>query len=73
MEDYRSRVPWAREPSLKEKAREVGVDFDRLIRLLGEGRSDAEMAADFGVPPPVVAHLRQHFERYGLASIVGQD
>ncbi|MBC7336244.1 MAG: helix-turn-helix domain-containing protein, partial [Clostridia bacterium] len=38
MEDYRSRVPWAREPSLKEKAREVGVDFDRLIRLLGEGR-----------------------------------
>jgi len=72
-EEFRSRVPWSSEPSLKEKAREVGVDFDRLVQLLAAQRSDEEMAAELGVPAALVTHLRRHFERYGVHSIVGQD
>lgn len=73
MEQYRSRVPWSVKPSLKEKARESGVEFDRLIELLGKQQSDTEMASELGVSEELVRHLRDHFERYGVSSVMGQD
>lgn len=72
-EDFRSRAPWSRQPSLKEKAEEVGVDFDRFIAGLAANRSDVEMAREFGVPEKTIWHLRNHFERLGVHSIEGQD
>ena len=73
MQDYQSRVPWSRELSLKEKAAEVGVDFDRLMRLMAQNRNDTEMAEELGVPEALVRHLRRHFEAYGVHSVMGQD
>lgn len=72
-ENYPSRVPWDRGSSLKEKAAQAGVDFDRLINHLALGARDAEIAADMGVPEEAVRHLRRHFDRYGLHSVEGQD
>lgn len=68
-----SRAPWSTQPSLKEMAAEVGVDFDRLIAGLAANRTDTELAAEFGVDCRVIYHLRDHFERYGVQSIMGQD
>ena len=73
MEDFRSRVPWSMDASLKEKAREVGVDFDRFLQLLAERRSEGEIAAELGVPEALIGHLRDHFDRYGVHSVIGQD
>lgn len=74
MEGYiRSRVPWSTEPSLKFKANEVGVDFDDLIEGFKDGKSDHEMAEEFDVTEKLIYHLRDHFLRRGLGSIVGQD
>lgn len=74
MEGYiRSRVPWSTEPSLKFKADEVGVDFDDLIEGFKNGKSDYEMAEEFDVTEKLIYHLRDHFMRRGLGSIVGQD
>jgi DNA-directed RNA polymerase specialized sigma subunit len=73
VQDYQSRVPWSRELSLKEKAAEVGVDFDRLMRLMAQNRNDTEMAEELGVPEALVRHLRRHFETYGVHSVMGQD
>ncbi|RKO67406.1 helix-turn-helix domain-containing protein [Desulfofundulus salinus] len=74
MEEYiRSRVPWSTEPSLKTKTEEVGIDFDEFIEGLKNGKSDAEMAAEFGVTEKLIYHLRDRFERYGIGSIMGQD
>lgn len=68
-----SRVPWSTQPSLKTMAAEVGVDFDALMAGLAANKSDTEMAKAFGVSPEVISRLRDHFERYGLQSIMGQD
>lgn len=74
MEEYiRSRVPWSTEPSLKTKTEEVGIDFDRFIEGLKDNKSDTEMAAEFDVTEPTVVHLRDHFMRHGVGSIMGQD
>ncbi|MGQ9558694.1 MAG: helix-turn-helix domain-containing protein [Desulfurispora sp.] len=74
MENYlRTRVPWSTQPSLKCKSAEAGVDFDRFIAALKEQRSDQEMAQEFAVSEKTIASLREHFERYGLGSIMGQD
>jgi hypothetical protein len=72
-EEYRSRAPWRLEPSLKQKTREVDIDFDMFIAGIAAKRSDAEIAADFGVPVKIITHLRQHFFQFGIHSIVGQD
>ena len=72
-EDFRSRAPWSTEPSLKAKAEEVGVDFDRFIEGLAKNRSDQEIAREFGVTEKTVWHLRNHFEKLGVHSIMGQD
>jgi hypothetical protein len=73
MEEYWSRVPWSREQSLKEKAEEAGVDFDRLMEVLAKGGSDTEMARVLGVPEELISNLRWHFETYGVTSVLGQD
>lgn len=68
-----SRVPWSVQPSLKTMAAEVGIDFEALMEGLAANKSDTEMARTFGVSPEVISRLRDHFERYGLHSIMGQD
>lgn len=68
-----SRAPWSTQPSLKLKTDEVSVDFDRFIEGLRLGQSDAEMAVAFGVPVGTVANLREHFMRFGVDSVQGQD
>ncbi|QGP93471.1 hypothetical protein MGLY_28790 [Neomoorella glycerini] len=68
-----SRAPWSTRPGLKEMAAEVGIDFDRFLAGLAANRSDTELAAEFGVDSQVIFRLRDHFERYGLHSIMGQD
>ncbi|OAT81769.1 histidine kinase [Desulfotomaculum copahuensis] len=74
MEEFiRSRVPWSTEPSLKTKTDEVGIGFDVFIEGLKNNRTDAEMAAEFGVTEKLIAHLRDHFMRFGVGSIMGQD
>jgi len=73
MQEYQSRVPWSSQPSLKEMAEEVGVDFDRFLKLLAQNRGDMEVAAELGIPETLARRLRRHFESYGVHSVVGQD
>ncbi|MDK2820512.1 MAG: hypothetical protein PWP31_477 [Clostridia bacterium] len=68
-----ARVPWSTQPSLKEKTNEVGIDFDKFIAGLAANRSDTELAKEFGVNSEAIYHLRNHFERYGIQSVMGQD
>jgi hypothetical protein len=69
----RSGVPTFDEPCLKTKSTEVGVNFDRLIAGIGTNRQDMEMAQEFGVTEKTIHHLRNHFERFGLGTLIGQD
>lgn len=71
--DFSSRVPWSLGPSLRAKAEEVGVDFDRFMYMLSNECSDEELAAEFKVPEEVIQNLREQFERKGIHSIMGQD
>jgi len=73
LEQFMSRVPWSLDLSLKDKAEEVGVDFDVLMEQLRLNRSDEEIARELAVSPATVQHLREHFERFGIHSVVGQD
>ncbi|SFG47993.1 hypothetical protein SAMN05660649_01777 [Desulfotomaculum arcticum] len=74
MEEYlRSRVPWSTETSLKFKTEEVGIDFDDFVEGVKEGKSDFEMAEEFDVTEKLIHHLRDHFMRHGLGSVMGQD
>lgn len=68
-----ARVPWSTQPSLKLKTDEVGIDFDRFIEALKYEHTDQEMAREFNVPVGVVSNLREHFYRFGLDSVFGQD
>jgi DNA-directed RNA polymerase specialized sigma subunit len=72
-EDFVSRAPWSLQPSLKQMAEEVGVDFDKFIEGLKHNKSDQEISKEFGVSDKVIRNLRNHFEQYGVHSIVGQD
>mgnify|MGYP000987591503 FL=1 len=69
----RSRVPWSSEPSLKEMAQEVGIDFDRLIEGFEEKKADREISEEMGVNEKVIGWLRERFNTRGVHSIVGQD
>lgn len=71
--EARSRVPWSTQPSLKLKTDEVGIDFDNFIDALSREETDAEMAREFNVPLGVISHLREHFFRFGVDSVLGQD
>ncbi len=68
-----SRVPWSVEPSLKEMANEVGVDFDQLVEGIKLDKTDSEMAGELDIPEKLVYHLRDHFYTHGVDSIMGQD
>ncbi|HBC92138.1 MAG TPA: hypothetical protein DCZ10_04325 [Pelotomaculum sp.] len=68
-----SRVPWSTEPSLKDMAQEVGIDYDRLIDGIKEDKSDSEIAGELAVPEKLIYHLRDHFYTRGVHSIMGQD
>ncbi|KUK82962.1 MAG: Uncharacterized protein XD97_0304 [Pelotomaculum thermopropionicum] len=70
---FLSRVPWSKEPSLKEMANEVGVDFDSFIEGLKKDKSDSEMAEEFDVSEKLIYHLKDHFYSHGVHSILGQD
>lgn len=72
-EDYWSRAPWGLQPSVKEMAEEVGIDFDCFIEGMAKNMSDVELAEELGVTEKTINHLRDHFERFGVHSIVGQD
>ncbi|KAB2954675.1 helix-turn-helix domain-containing protein [Heliorestis acidaminivorans] len=52
---------------------EVGIDFDNFIDGIAKDRSDTEMAEEFGVTPKTIGHLKNHFWRYGINDIQGQD
>lgn len=68
-----SRVPWGLEPSLKDKTKEVGIDFDKFIEGLKNNLNDQEIAAELETSETMIANLREHFERFGVHSIVGRD
>lgn len=70
---FGSRVPWSLDLSLKDKAEEVGVNFNAFIEQLALKRTDTEMAREFAVSEEVISYLRRHFEDFGIHSIVGQD
>lgn len=72
-EFFRSRIVWSTQPSLKQVAAEVGVDYSELVDRFAVDKNDMEIAEEFGVSTKVINHLRDHFERYGLGSIMGQD
>lgn len=65
--------PWGWQPSLEFMAREAGVDCDRFMELLQQRASDEEMAAALGTGAMTVKRLREHFEAFGIDSVLGQD
>ncbi len=65
--------PWGWQPSLQAMVEEMGIDFDSFITRLRVGATDEEMAQEFGVSTKVISHFRDHFERFGIDSVMGQD
>ncbi|WP_028307284.1 histidine kinase [Desulfitibacter alkalitolerans] len=72
-DDFVSRAPWSLQPSLKEMTEEVGIDFNAFIKCLKDKKNDSEMAQELGVSTKTIGYLKEHFEKYGVHSIVGQD
>lgn len=71
-QSYFDFAPWSVDSSLKEKASEVGVDYDALIEGLRLNKSDMEIAREFSVPEGTIRRLRDHFEsEIGLNNIMG--
>ncbi len=69
---YFNFAPWSMDSSLKEKAAEVGVDYDAFIEGQRTNMSDMEMAHEFGVAEGSIRNLREHFEsEIGLNCIMG--
>lgn len=71
--NFISRVPWGLGPSLKEKTDELGIDFDSFIEAIKDNKDLTAMAEKFNVSEEIIAGLKEHFERLGIQSIVGQD
>jgi len=65
--------PWGWQPSLQAMVEEMGIDFDGFIARLKDGATDKEMAEEFGVSTKAISHFRDHFERFGIDSVMGQD
>ncbi|MGB4504124.1 MAG: helix-turn-helix domain-containing protein [Syntrophaceticus sp.] len=61
------------QPSLKAMVEDVGIDFDTFLDQLEDGKTDEEIAAKTGVSSKVIRHFREHFEKYGIDSVIGQD
>lgn len=73
VEDFNSRAPLCPELSLKEKAQEDNIDYNEFLQCLQEQKSDQEMADEFGVSLKTIEHLREHFEKTGVHSVLGQE
>jgi hypothetical protein len=73
MDDKGRFPPWSRIPSLEEMSREAGIDFDELITAFKQDLSVALMAQRFEVSEETVASLLEHFQHYGVASVMGGD
>jgi hypothetical protein len=65
--------PWSVQPSLKAMVEDVGIDFDTFLDGLKDGKTDQEIAVQAGVSLKVISQFREHFEKYGIDSIMGQD
>lgn len=65
--------PWGWQPSLKILVEDMGVDFDALIAHFKYGFGDEEIAAALGTNVKAISHFREHFEKYGIDSVMGQD
>lgn len=73
-DDLSSRgAPWGWQPSLESMCREVHVNFDQFIIGLRNNRSDIELAGELDASPETIKALRNHFEKYGVDSMMGQD
>lgn len=66
-------APWGLQPSLESMCEEAGVDFDDLLDGYRNDEPDEELARRFGVSTKTVTTLKEHFEHYGIDSIVGSD
>lgn len=73
MDDNRRFPPFSRIPSLEEMSREAGIDFDQLIQAFKEDLNVAALARRFDVDEETAACLRDHFQHYGVASVMGGD
>lgn len=51
------------EPDFRRKCEEAGTDMDALINLMGQHRSDMEIADELGLAPGVVANLVGHLQK----------
>jgi hypothetical protein len=65
--------PWSWQPSLEFLLRDAGIGFGSFVAHLRNNATDKQMASDFGVGMQTIRHFRQHFEAFGIDSIVGQD
>lgn len=52
---------------------DAGIDFDKFIDQIADGKTDQEIAETAGVSAQVIRNFREHFEKYGVDSIMGQD
>lgn len=72
-DDFPSRVPWNWQPYLSEMCAEENVDYDKLIAGLAENKTNRELADSLNANEKTVQYLRNHFEQYGVGSVIGQD
>lgn len=66
-------APWGYRDSLVDMCEEVNVDFDTLIEGIKNDRADNEIAEELGVSDKCISHLKNHFFRYGINDVQGQD
>lgn len=71
--DKGSFPPWSRIPSIIEMSAEIGVDHDRFIEFIQEGKSPDFIAAEMEITVETVRALYDHFMRYGIGSVMGGD
>lgn len=71
--DFPARVPWNWQPYLSELCTEANVDYDKFIEGLAENKTDREIADSFNTSEQTIKYLREHFENYGVGSVIGQD
>ncbi|MFY9140746.1 MAG: hypothetical protein WBJ83_00135 [Thermacetogeniaceae bacterium] len=65
--------PWSLQPSLQLMLEEAGLDIDRFLDDIRKGKTDDEIAQQTGVSKEVISSFREHFEKYGIDSVMGQD
>lgn len=73
MDDKGRFPPWSRIPSLEEMSQEAGIDFDELITAFKQDLGIAAMTQRFEVSEETITSLLDHFQHYGVASVMGGD